>query len=265
MYAIGVELSQRAHRTQWRCLARQACIPQAQAGTDLWLPMRGAATEEIARSVGVGGSTGIPDQRRFVEGDLERALSESRVPGAERKLTGKEEACWVATACASPPKGRARWTLQAAGRCDSQAHRPQQPVDESVRRRLAEMTSNPGAKTCGGIPQSMANTSPAWRTCLISMRGVRPKRPVVCFDRKSRATHRRGPSANPGHAGPAERYDYEYRRQWGRSSLRFSSTCIVPGARSSLTERRAAKDYAKCMVTSSTSIIRCRDHPGCAG
>jgi hypothetical protein len=31
-------------------------------------------------------------KRRFVEGDLERALSEEQRPGAERKITGKEEA-----------------------------------------------------------------------------------------------------------------------------------------------------------------------------
>ena len=72
----------------------------------------GAGDEEIARSVGVGGSTVYRTKRRFVEGNLERALSEEPRPGAERKLTGKEEALLVATACASPPKGRARWTLK---------------------------------------------------------------------------------------------------------------------------------------------------------
>ena len=51
-------------------------------------------------------------KRRFVEGNLERALSEEPRPGAERKLTGKEEALLVATACANPPAGRARWTLE---------------------------------------------------------------------------------------------------------------------------------------------------------
>ena len=30
----------------------------------------------------------------------------------ERKLTGKEEALLVATACASPPMARARWTFK---------------------------------------------------------------------------------------------------------------------------------------------------------
>jgi hypothetical protein len=37
-------------------------------------------------------------KRRFVEGNLERALSEEARPGADRKLTGKEEALLVATA-----------------------------------------------------------------------------------------------------------------------------------------------------------------------
>src|ERR1700738_4296679 len=76
----------------------------------------GSSDEEIARAVAVGGSTVYRTKRRFVEGNLERALSEDPRPGAERKLTGKEEALLVATACANPPEGRARWTLETFGR-----------------------------------------------------------------------------------------------------------------------------------------------------
>jgi transposase len=72
----------------------------------------GSGDEEIARTVSVGGSTVYRTKRRFVEGNLERALTEEPRPGAERKLTGKEEALLVATACAKPPAGRARWTLE---------------------------------------------------------------------------------------------------------------------------------------------------------
>ena len=54
--------------------------------------------EEIARSVGVGGSTVYRTKRRFVEGNLDRALSDEPRPGAERKLTVKEQALLVATA-----------------------------------------------------------------------------------------------------------------------------------------------------------------------
>src|SRR5256714_11653429 len=68
----------------------------------------GCSDEEIARTVAVSGSTVYRTKRRFVEGNLERALSEEPRPGAERKLTGKEEALLVATACAKPPAGRRR-------------------------------------------------------------------------------------------------------------------------------------------------------------
>ena len=69
----------------------------------------GVGDEDIAAGIGVGGSTVYRTKRRFVEGNLDLALSEAPRPGAERKLTGKEEALLVATACSSPPAGRARW------------------------------------------------------------------------------------------------------------------------------------------------------------
>src|SRR5262249_50882840 len=70
-----------------------------------------ASAEAIAPSVGVGGSTVYRTKRRFGLGTRERALREEPRPGAQRKLWGKEEALLGATACSSPPLGRARWTL----------------------------------------------------------------------------------------------------------------------------------------------------------
>jgi transposase len=79
----------------------------------------GVSDEKIAAGVAVGGSTVYRTKRRFVEGNLEGALSEQPRPGAERKLTGKQEALLVATACANPRRGapagrsicwRARWS-----------------------------------------------------------------------------------------------------------------------------------------------------------
>src|SRR6202022_1854143 len=72
----------------------------------------GASDEDIATGVAVGGSTVYRTKRRFVEGNLQGALSEEPRPGAERKLSGKQEALLVATACSNPPEGRARWTLE---------------------------------------------------------------------------------------------------------------------------------------------------------
>src|SRR5919112_3192089 len=72
----------------------------------------GVPGEAIATSLAVGGSTVYRTKRRFVEGNLERALGEEPRPGAARKLSGREEALLVATACSSPPEGRARWTIE---------------------------------------------------------------------------------------------------------------------------------------------------------
>src|SRR3979409_1309087 len=61
----------------------------------------GTSDEDIATSIGVGGSTVYRTKRRFVEGNLEGALSEEPRPGAERKLTGKEGGMLGATACSN--------------------------------------------------------------------------------------------------------------------------------------------------------------------
>ncbi|WP_430648050.1 helix-turn-helix domain-containing protein [Bradyrhizobium rifense] len=63
----------------------------------------GRCDAEIVRTVRVSLSTAGRTKRRFVEGNLERALSEEPRPGTERKLTGKEEALLVATACTKRP------------------------------------------------------------------------------------------------------------------------------------------------------------------
>ena len=103
----------------------------------------GQSDEAIAASVAVSASTVGRTKRRFVEGNLERALSEEPRPGAARKLSGQEEALLVATACSSPPEGRACWTLELlAGEMvrltqhDSLSH-------DTVRRRLAENALKP--------------------------------------------------------------------------------------------------------------------------
>src|SRR4051812_13201720 len=75
----------------------------------------GVADETVAISLDVGVSTVSRVKRRFVEGGVERALNEEPRPGAARKLTGKEEALLVATACARPPEGRAPWNPAVLG------------------------------------------------------------------------------------------------------------------------------------------------------
>lgn len=100
-----------------------------------------------------------------MEGNLERALSEGPRPGAERKLTGKEKALLVATACAKPPAGRKRrWPTRRSSSLITRACRAKPCVA-----RGPITTSSHGAGTCGAFPMSMTNMSLAWKMCSISM------------------------------------------------------------------------------------------------
>jgi hypothetical protein len=82
--ALGIGGPQDAKR--W-----QARSPQVEAGADPVGP-----DEAIAANISVGGSTVYRTKRRFVEGNLELALSDEPRPGATRKLSGKERALLVA-------------------------------------------------------------------------------------------------------------------------------------------------------------------------
>src|SRR5262249_31894507 len=113
----------------------------------------GASDEDIALSVAVGGSTVYRPKRRFVEGNLEAALSEEPRPGAARKLSGKEEVLLVATACSNPPEGRARWTLELLAGAMVQLTKHEGLSRETVRRRLAENDLKPWRQDMWCIPQ----------------------------------------------------------------------------------------------------------------
>ena len=54
----------------------------------------GHSDEEIARTVAVGGSTVYRTKRRFVEGNLERALSEDAPRGRSASSPASKKPCW---------------------------------------------------------------------------------------------------------------------------------------------------------------------------
>ena len=207
----------------------------------------GASDEEIALSVGVGGSTVYRTKRRFVEGNLERALSEEPRAGADRKLTGKEEALLVATACSRPPAGRARWTLELLAGELVRLTEHASLSRETVRRRLAENHLKPWRKDMWCIPQVDAEYVARMEDVLdLYAEEPDPKRPVVCFDESP--TQLIGEVRQPIAAAPGriERYDCEYRRN-GTANLFVFLDVHRPWRTVKVTESRAAVDFAACM------------------
>jgi Homeodomain-like domain len=81
------------------------------------------------------------------------SLSEEPRPGAARKLSGKETALLVATACSDPPRGRKRWTLDLLADAMVKLTEHDSLSRETVRRRLAEDELKPWRKDMWCIAQ----------------------------------------------------------------------------------------------------------------
>jgi hypothetical protein len=186
-------------------------------------------------------------KRRFVLGNLEAALSEEPRAGAARKLSGKEEALLVATACSKPPAGRARWTLELLAGEMVKLTEHAGLSRETVRRRLAENDLKPWRKDMWCIPEVDGTYVARMEDVLdLYAEAPDPKRPVVCFDESPTqliGEVRRPISATPGQL---ERYDCEYRRN-GTANLFVFLDAHRSWRKVKVTDQRTACDFAQCM------------------
>ena len=207
----------------------------------------GVNDEDIAISVAVGGSTVYRTKRRFVEGNLEAALSEEPRRGAERKLTGKEEALLVATACSNPPEGRARWTLELLAGAMVKLTEHEDLSRETVRRRLAENHLKPWRKDMWCIPQIDGTYVARMEDVLdLYAEAPDPRRPVVCFDESPTQLIGEARQPIPAAPGQLERYDCEYRRN-GTVNLFVFLDAHRPWRKIKVTDHRTGRDFAHCM------------------
>ena len=221
-----------------RRLKRAQVLLAAEAGVD---------DDAIALTVNVSGSTVYRTKRRFVEGNLEAALSEEPRPGAERKLTGREEALLVATACSKPPVGCARWTLKLLANTFVELTDHETLSPATVGRRLAENHLKPWRKDMWCIPKVDAEYVARMEDVLdLYAEAPDPSRPVICFDESP--IHLIGEARQPIPAKPGqlERYDCEYKRN-GTANLFVFLDAHHSWRRVKVTDRRAAPDFAQCM------------------
>lgn len=207
----------------------------------------GIGDETIASSVSVGGSTVYRTKRRFVEGNLEFALSEEARPGATRKLSGKETALLVATACSNPPQGRRRWTLDLLAGAMVRLTEHEGLSRETVRRRLAEDDLKPWRRDMWCIPQVDGTYVARMEDVLdLYAETADPKRPVVCFDESPTQLIGEVRQPIPPAPGQLERYDCEYRRH-GTANLFVFLDAHRSWRHVKVTEQRTARDFAFCM------------------
>ena len=207
----------------------------------------GASDEAIATNVGVGSSTVYRTKRRFVLGNLEAALSEEPRPGANRKLSGKEEALPVATACSSPPAGRARWTLELLSGELVRLTAHESVSRETVRRRLAENDLKPWRKDMWCIPQVDADYVARMEDVLdlYSERPIPSARRSASTRARSSSSARSAGRSRPSR-GKSSATTANIKRN-GTANLFVFLDVNRPWRKVKVTERRAAEDFAVCM------------------
>jgi len=233
---IALQTLLRGGRHAARKLKRAQILLAAEAGVP---------DEIIAQTLGVGGSTVYRTKRRFVEGNLDKALHEEPRPGARRKLTGQEEALLVATACSRPPEGRARWTIELLAGEMVRLTEHESLSRETVRRRLAENESKPWREKMWCVPKIDGEYVARMEDVLdLYAEPPDPARPVVCLDESP--VQLIGEVRQPIAAAPGqvERVENEYRR-CGTVNLFVAVDAHRPWRKVSVTQKRAAQDYAE--------------------
>lgn len=223
-------------------LARKVKRAQVLLAADAGVP-----DGQIATTVRVGTSTVYRTKRRFVEGNIERALHDDPRPGARRKLTGREEALLVATACSNPPAGCAKWTCELlAGelvRLTDQTSLSR----ETVRRRLAEKEIKPWQHKMWCIPKVDGEYVARMEDVLdLYAESADPAKPVVCFDETPVQQIGEARVPIPAEVGRPARIDYEYRRN-GTANLFVFLNAHEPWRHVKVTDHRTCADFAECM------------------
>jgi len=166
---------------------------------------------------------------------------------ASRKLTGKEEALLVATACSKPPEGRARWTLELLAGEMVKLTEHGDVSRETIRRRLAENDLKPWRKDMWCVPKVDGEYVARMEDVLdLYAEEPDPKHPVVCFDESPTQLIGEVREPIPAKPGQLERYDCEYKRN-GTANLFIFLDVHRPWRKVKVTDRRAADDFATCM------------------
>lgn len=112
--------------------------------------------ETIATTLHTSIPTVERTRKKFVEGNVEGALSDRPHPKRGSKLNAKARALLVATACSTPPEGRANWSMQLLADRLVELKIVEAISDETVRLELKKMNSSRGKKSSGASQRSEA-------------------------------------------------------------------------------------------------------------
>jgi len=140
----------------------------------------------------------------------------------------------VATACSSPPEGRARWTLNLLANALVKLTEHDSVSRETVRRRLAESKLQPWRRKMWCIPQVDAEYVARMEDVLdLYAEAPDPKQPVVCFDESPTQLIGEVREPVPARAGADRAIRLRVPAQWDCEPVRLPRRAprTAPGAR----------------------------------
>lgn len=204
--------------------------------------------EKVAEALSTSVSTVARTRKRFVEQGLDAALSETKSPGAAKKLTAAQEASLVALACSAPPAGRNRWTLRLLADelvvlcedLDGISH-------ETVRKRLSEKKLKPWLKKMWCIRKIDADFIARMEDILdLYAEPADPQFPVVSFDEGLKQLVGELKVPLPTLPGQPAKQDYHYKRN-GTAKLMLFMDVHKPRREVIVSSTRTSEDYALAM------------------
>lgn len=207
----------------------------------------GALDRDIIAALGTSTSTVYRLRRRFVEAGVDGAMTDRPREGGRRKLTGKEEATLVATACSEPPEGSARWTLELLAGEIARLTGHESVSRETVLRRLADNELKPWRRKMWCISKIDAEYIARMESVLdLYAQPVDPDDPVVSFDESPKQLIGEARVPVPAAPGRPRRVDYEYRRI-GHVNLFVGVGVGFSWRHVKVTDRPSKLDFAECM------------------
>ena len=207
----------------------------------------GLTDKEVATALHTGRATVERTRRRFVEGNLEKALNEDSRLGREPKLDGRQEAHLVALTCSKAPTGHADWSLRLLAEKAVTLEIVKSISHETVRQVLKRNKLKPWQKKMWCIPEAGAEFVAQMEAILdLYELPYDPDHPMVCFDEASKQLIAEKRIPLPAKPGQVERYDYEYERNGTRNLFMFFEP-LANYRHVEVTERRTKQDFAHCM------------------
>jgi hypothetical protein len=179
-------------------------------------------------------------------------------PGLSPISSAKQEALLVATACSAPPKGRARWTIDATGGAICRAYRTRGVVSR-------DRTTTARREGLEAVAEEDV-VHPCRRRRVARMEDVLdlyaepadPKRPCRLFDETPRQLIGETRVPREPKPGRRARYDYEYCRN-GTANVFMFVDVNRPWRHAKVTDRHAHEDFAECMRDLNSGMCRtCR-------